>query len=452
MSYIEQYRKSKGLDVKTGQKIPTPSIKATFTQVVPKPQNYRANMETGRNEVRVGDTDRFAPILDNSFYNSAEILKKNGVVPVPTVRTSPTADSPAAATPATPKNTIPVPQGYTPKPANALTYEQAVAQARGQYDPLYNQAEQKVQQQVMPNKMNADKIAAARGGLHSGLGGELINQVNVAAQNSIADLNAQKASDIAKSAQSLVNRSEDVNFRNRQQEFSEWSGQEGLNLQRGGLTGYLPGFGQTLAARNSDRDYQLGLGQLTGNIGGTPTLQAQNQQFNQGMQREQFDRGVLESDRDFNYKTAQQEWQNTFTEGQFDFQKAQQIYENQFKEKNFQQAVKESAQRLGMDSSKMSQAEQQFAAEMAYKKEALALDKEKFEASQSPPSATPTADDHIDTVTKTFLIDEVDGTGSKTGRRIVQDPEAAERYILSLNLPDAEATKLYYLLGLPWGG
>lgn len=89
------------------------------------------------------------------------------------------------------------------------------------------------------------------------------------------------------------------------------------------------------------------------------------------VQGQQLDYSQQADQRDFKAQEAQRQWDNTFKEGQFDYQKAADLWERNFKDKSFEQSVRQAAQGLGMDYSRMSQSQQQFAAEMAYKYKAL---------------------------------------------------------------------------------
>lgn len=68
---------------------------------------------------------------------------------------------------------------------------------------------------------------------------------------------------------------------------------------------------------------------------------------------------------------------------------------------------------------------------------------------------TALASDYINDISKRFLTEEslTDRYGNqvKTGREIVSNPTQLEKYILSLDLPDSEAEKLYRYYGLSWG-
>jgi hypothetical protein len=118
---------------------------------------------------------------------------------------------------------------------------------------------------------------------------------------------------------------------------------------------------------SASQQAQLGIqeGQLTGNYQGQQTLAAQNQYFNQDMATQQFDANE-----------TQRQWDNQFREGQFDFQKAQQLWNNNFQNKSFEQGIRQFSQQLGLDYTRMSQQQQRFVAEMAYKNEAMEYGKQ----------------------------------------------------------------------------
>lgn len=161
--------------------------------------------------------------------------------------------------------------------------------------------------------------------------------------------------------------------------------------------------------QRADRDYQLSLAQLTGNINGQRTLAGQNQDYakqtdqrdynyqvgrdNVGDARfdQQFDYqqgrdNVADSqfNQKFTFEKAQQEWQNTFAKEQFSEQKASDLWERTFKDKSFNQSVKEAAQRIGLDYSQLAQNQKQFVTEQAFREKGFKLDQSKFAWSKDP--------------------------------------------------------------------
>lgn len=145
-------------------------------------------------------------------------------------------------------------------------------------------------------------------------------------------------------------------------------------------------------ATRIERQYGLEVGSLMGEFSGNKTLggksldlQAQNQDFNQGMANKQFDYNVSRDvandayrDKVFDYQKATNEWSQAFQMGQYTDAKAQQIWENNFKDQSFNQSVKQAAQQLGLDYSRMSQQERQFATEQAFREKSFKAQQEQI--------------------------------------------------------------------------
>lgn len=91
-----------------------------------------------------------------------------------------------------------------------------------------------------------------------------------------------------------------------------------FGLQQGQLTGNY-GSQRTLAGQQLDWGKTVDTANLTGNLGGQKTLAAQNQQFNQDMANKQFDRGVLESDRAYEYQKARDSIADERYKQEFDY-------------------------------------------------------------------------------------------------------------------------------------
>ncbi|MEK5065887.1 hypothetical protein [Cytobacillus sp. FSL R5-0596] len=112
---------------------------------------------------------------------------------------------------------------------NGLNYKDAEKQATKQVDPMYQRAIKGVQQQKYQNDIQSGQVARARGLAQSGLAADQLNKNAIAAQSSIGDLGAQRASQIAEMANSLLERDKDRGMQARSQAYSEWLGQQNLN-------------------------------------------------------------------------------------------------------------------------------------------------------------------------------------------------------------------------------
>jgi hypothetical protein len=114
---------------------------------------------------------------------------------------------------------------------NPLTYQQAQTQAGQQLDPLYNRALQNVNQQKYQSDVQAGQVSAARGLGHSGLAADQLNKIAIAAQGQIGDLSAQHASQLAQSAQELMNNDKTYGLQARSQAYQEYAGDRDYNYQ-----------------------------------------------------------------------------------------------------------------------------------------------------------------------------------------------------------------------------
>lgn len=158
----------------------------------------------------------------------------------------------------------------------------------------------------------------------------------------------------------------------------------GYRSQADAYRAALQGLGVDASLFGADVNRETAMGNM--NSAGLQTLDARNQSFNQNMAQQQFDRGVLESDRSFDFQKAQQEWENNFKQGQFDWQKAQQTWENAFQEKNFQQQMKEAAASRGLQWANLNQRQKEFVADQAFREKQFDLETAKFDAQQSAPA------------------------------------------------------------------
>ena len=113
-----------------------------------------------------------------------------------------------------------------------LDYATAQKQVSKQVDPVYKQAVQNVQAQKYQNDIQSGQVAANRGLARSGLAADSLNKNAIAAQGQIGSLNADRSSQIAQMAQSLVNRDQDVSMQKRSQAYNEYMGQQNFNYQK----------------------------------------------------------------------------------------------------------------------------------------------------------------------------------------------------------------------------
>ena len=102
--------------------------------------------------------------------------------------------------------------------------------------------------------------------------------------------------------------------------------------------------------------------------------------------QQNYDRGVLESDRNYDAQQAQQEWDNMFSQAQFNEQKAAQLWDQAFQEKNFDQQVKEAAASRGLDWASLDQRKKEQVADEAFRQKQLDLQQAQFDAEQSAPA------------------------------------------------------------------
>lgn len=144
----------------------------------------------------------------------------------------PQPQQPAPQQPAPQKPSVPsyTPTAYKPPSYTQLSYDDARKQAAGQLDPIYQQALEEIQRQRFSNEQKAGNIAASRGLGRSGLAADLQNKVNIAAQQQSTGLAAQRASQEAQLAQSLIDK--DLA---RQQELRDFALREYLAQNQIGL-------------------------------------------------------------------------------------------------------------------------------------------------------------------------------------------------------------------------
>ncbi|WP_027085394.1 hypothetical protein [Cohnella panacarvi] len=111
----------------------------------------------------------------------------------------------------------------------------------------------------------------------------------------------------------------------------------------------------------STEQRQASLGKL-----GTRTLAGEHQDYAQ-----QADQ------RDFEFRQAQQQWENLFNQAQFDESKAARVWEQAFKEKSFAQEVKDAAASRGLQWASLNQREREFIADQAFRDKEFKYQQEK---------------------------------------------------------------------------
>lgn len=106
--------------------------------------------------------------------------------------------------------------------AKPTFYQEGAEKAKAQLDPVYQQAVKGVRAERYQNQLNAGQVAASRGLSHSGLAADQQNKVNIAAQNSIANIQGDKAAKIAELAQSYSNQEQNRTERQEQEAYSRY--------------------------------------------------------------------------------------------------------------------------------------------------------------------------------------------------------------------------------------
>lgn len=172
-------------------------------------------------------------------------------------------------------------QQSTPRPAMApgIAWQDALQRSRSQVDPLRQESIRNLMERYQQNRQETDQIAQARGGLHSGLIADQLTKLAQGLMQSQASINAKYDSDIARLAQTIQERNEDVNYRDwmAKNQFYDSDRNFGYQQQRDARRDF-----------ESDRGFGLQEAGLTGVYNGAPTLEAQNIRFNQGIQEGQL--------------------------------------------------------------------------------------------------------------------------------------------------------------------
>jgi hypothetical protein len=251
-------------------------------------------------------------------------------------------------------------------------------QERTGIQPRYYDQRNQVAAEKQKSARNFAEFMAARGGTNAGSNAQAELSRNMSYQGNIGALNRQEA----QAYDNIDRRTTDVQNAYQSDIASAEAGMQGDRMQML-LQDYYK------ARERGDRLAQLAIQNelaragLTGNYEGGRTLAGQQFDYGQQVDNRNFDYQagrdqVMDNryDEQFDFQKSQQEWDNAFREGQFDFQKAQQLWDNNFKNKSFEQGIQQFSQQLGLDYTRLSQQQQRFVAEMAYKNEAMEYGKQ----------------------------------------------------------------------------
>lgn len=181
------------------------------------------------------------------------------------------------------------------------------------------------------------------------------------------------------------------------------------------------------------------------NRAGLRTMDGQQMDYNMATDQRNFDynaqrdvRGDFESDRAYNFQTAQQEWQNNFNQAQFDESKAERIWEQAFKEKSFAQSVKDAAASRGLQWASLNQRDKEFIADQAWKEKQFAYQQQQDNAANSNISP------YVEEFSKLYV-----NRDPSTGTTAVSNPQALRNAIIGRNLSDEMTDQLMLYYGLP---
>lgn len=287
---------------------------------------------------------------------------------------------------------------------------------KGSIQPKYYDARNQVAAGSQQAARNFAEFMAARGGTSSGTNAQAELTRNMGLQGNLGALGRQETqayTDIARRTSDLQNAYE-----------SDVAGaRAGIEADR---------MSALLNQYNTDRQLQLQIDQLMGVRNGQKTLAGQ-----------QFDRSVLEYDRNYDYQVgrdkitdAQQQWQNNFNQAQFDWNKAQQTWENAFKTKSFEQDMKDAAASRGLQWASLNQREREFVADQAFR--------EKQYKQELGDAAGKRVSGAIDQLQGQYMQRD-----PSTGVLSVTNPQALRNAILAKNLSDNETDEILLFFGLP---
>jgi hypothetical protein len=157
-------------------------------------------------------------------YNKAQNTK--ATTPINTGVVNPTQTPMTATTPIAPQQQA-MPSYNSPSPFqfnyDYLNYDTAKQRAEDRYNPLFQQAVDGVKAQQYQNNLDSGQSAAVRGLAHSGLAQDALTKIAIASQGQIAGLNAQKMSNVADYAQSLLDKDQSRGDALRSQMFNEYA-------------------------------------------------------------------------------------------------------------------------------------------------------------------------------------------------------------------------------------
>lgn len=119
----------------------------------------------------------------------------------------------------------------TPERRN-VSMQDARLQANDELGALYERALQNIQTSVADSQTQAAEQAAARGMGSSGLSQDAMNKIAIAGLSQGGNLEAERAQKIAALSRQILERDQDLGFRERQQEFNEWSGQQNMRMDQ----------------------------------------------------------------------------------------------------------------------------------------------------------------------------------------------------------------------------
>lgn len=144
-----------------------------------------------------------------------------------------------------------------------LSYESVADQMKQQLDPIYQRAVENIKKEQYQNELDASQVSSKRGLAHSGLAADQQNKLAIASQGQVADLDAQRAAQIAEMAQAQLNRNYDLDYRERQFDYQAGRDQvmDGRWQQQFDYQSYRDAIQDMLNQRNFD--YQTGRDQVS---------------------------------------------------------------------------------------------------------------------------------------------------------------------------------------------
>jgi hypothetical protein len=236
---------------------------------------------------------------------------------------------------------------------NNMSYDDAIARAGQQLDPLYQRALEALKGEKYQNELNAGEVASKRGLSHSGLAADQLTKIAIASQGQAADLQGKRASQAAEMAQAMVDRDQDRADRLRQQAFAEYMGMQDLDY-RDKEFDYREGRDEIADGRyDKEWEYQVGRDKVAD---GRYDQEWAYQQQRDKVGDSQWDKTFQhQKDRD---KVADQQWRMSF-----DQQVKQQAADNAWREKTFNQMSASEKAQLAWN-------KQQFGEQMAWEIEA----------------------------------------------------------------------------------